>query len=78
MIQKFHRKGKGTIHLEHGSFENVLYVPSLDSNLLSVYQMTHMDFPKKVLFISNDVEISEITTRNLIAIGKENHYAKTY
>ena len=23
-------KGKGTIHLEHGSFQNVLYVPSLD------------------------------------------------
>ena len=26
-------EGKGTIHLEHGSFKNVLHVPSLDSNL---------------------------------------------
>lgn len=34
-------KGKGIVKLEHGSFYDVLYVPSLASNLLSVYQMTH-------------------------------------
>ena len=33
-------KGKGRIDLDHGSFNNVLYVPSLVSNLLPVYQMT--------------------------------------
>ena len=71
-------KGKGAIHLEHGSFQNVLYGPSLASNLLSVYQMTHTGFPKNVLFIPIDIEISEITTGNLIAIGKENNAAKTY
>ena len=43
-------KGKGTIHLEHGSFQNVLYVPSLVSNLLSVYQMTHTGLPKIFVF----------------------------
>ena len=32
--------GKGTVNLEHGSFYDVFYVPSLASNLLSVYQMT--------------------------------------
>ena len=32
-------KGKGTVKLEHVSFFDVLYVPSLASNLLSVYQM---------------------------------------
>ena len=37
-------KGKGTIHLEHSSFQNVLYVPSLDSNMLSVYQTKHTNF----------------------------------
>ena len=30
-------KGKGTVKLEHGSFFDVLYVPSLASNMLSVY-----------------------------------------
>ena len=29
--------GKGRIYLDHGSFTNVLYVPGLASNLLSVY-----------------------------------------
>ena len=28
---------KGSIKLEHGMFKNVLYVPSLAANLLSVY-----------------------------------------
>ena len=51
-------KGKGTIKLEHGSFYDVLYVPSLDSNMLSVYQMTHTGLSKRVTFSPNDVEIS--------------------
>ena len=38
-------KGQGTVKLEHGSFFDVLYVPSLASNLLSVYQMTHTGVP---------------------------------
>ena len=29
--------GKGRIDLDHGSFNNVLYVPGLASNLLSLY-----------------------------------------
>ena len=38
--------GKGRIDLDHGKFSNVLYVPGLASNLLSVYQMTHTGSPK--------------------------------
>ena len=30
-------EGKGSIKLKHGVFRNVLYVPSLATNLLSVY-----------------------------------------
>ena len=71
-------KGKGTIHLKHGSFQNVMYVPYLDSNLLSMYQMTHTSFPRKVVFNHTNVEIYEITNGNLIETGKENHVAKTY
>ena len=29
--------GKGRIDLDHGNFNNVLYVPGLSSNILSVY-----------------------------------------
>ena len=39
--------GKGRINLDHGQFNNVLYVPGLASNLLSVYQMTHIGSPRR-------------------------------
>ena len=55
-------KGKGTTKLEHGSFNNVLYVPFLASNMFSMYQMTHTCFPKRVKIITNDVYISEIAS----------------
>ena len=48
-------KGQGTVNLEHCSFFNVLYVPSLASNLLRIYQMTHTRVPKRVTFSPNDV-----------------------
>ena len=44
---------KGRIDLNHGNFNNVLYVPRLASNLLSMYQMTHTGSPKKVVFSPN-------------------------
>ena len=39
-------EGKGSIKLKHGMFKDILYVPSLAANLLSVYQMTHTGPPK--------------------------------
>ena len=51
-------EGQGTVDIEHGYFFNVLYVPSLASNLLSDYQMKHMGVPKRVSFIPDDVEIT--------------------
>ena len=71
-------KGKGIVKLEHGSFKNVLYVPYLASNMLSMYQMTHTGFPKRVTFIPNDVDISEIAFGKLIVTGIINNSAKTY
>ena len=55
-------KGKGTIQLQYDSFKNVLYVPSLASNLLSMHQMKCTSFPKGVVFNPDDVEISEIAS----------------
>ena len=68
---------KGTIHLEHGSFKNVLYVISLDSNLFSVYQTTQIRSTKIFVFIVNEVETSEIASIKIIVVGKENHAVKT-
>ena len=71
-------KGKGTIKLEHGIFFDVLYVPSLASNMLSVYQMKHTGVPKRVNFSQNCVYISNIAYEKLIATGIANHSANTY
>ena len=58
--------GKGRIDLDHGKFNNVLYVLGLASNLLSMYQMTHTGSPKKVIFSSDDVEITKILNGKFI------------
>ena len=71
-------KGKGIIKLEHGVFKNVLYVPSLVANMLSVYQMTHTESPKRVLFEPDLVEISDISTGKLVVKGVVNHASKAY
>jgi hypothetical protein len=42
--------GKGTVSLEGGYFDNVLHVPSLSMNLLSIYQITHSCSGRKVEF----------------------------
>ena len=69
---------KGRIDLNHGKFNNVLYLPGLASNLLSVYQMTHTGSPKKVIFSPNDVEITKISNGKFIAKGVVDHTSKVY
>ena len=68
--------GKGRIDLDHGNFNNVLYVPSLASNLLSVYQMTHNGSPNKFIFSPNEVEITEISNGKFIEKGVVDHTSK--
>ena len=60
-------EGQGTVNLEHGYFSNVLYVPSLASNLLSVYQMTHTGVPNRVSFSPDDVDITELASIKIVA-----------
>ena len=52
--------GRGSPKIQHGEFKNVLYVPSLATNFLSVYHMTHIGSPKRVTFNSDSVEITKI------------------
>ena len=62
-------KGKGIVKLEHGMFFYVLYVPSLPSHLLSVFQMTHTGVPNRVNFISNDMRSLRLHQGNLLQHG---------
>ena len=71
-------EGQGTVDLENGFFSNVLYVPSLASNLLSVYQMTHTGVPKRVSFSPDYVQITELASEKLVAKGSANHHEKAY
>ena len=70
--------GKGRIDLDHGKFNNVLYVSGLASNLFSVYQMNHTGSPNKVIFSLDDVEIIEILNGKVITKGVVDHTLKVY
>ena len=75
---KVQAKWKGSIKLEHGKFKDVLYAPSLAANLIVVYQMTRTGSIKRVIFGLDSVEITDISTRNIIAKGAANHASKSY
>ena len=69
-------EGNGSIKLEHGVFKNVFYVPSLAAILLFVYQMTHTGSPKRLVFGLDSMDISNISTGDLIAKCVANHASK--
>ena len=71
-------KGKGRIDIDHVSFNNVLYVPVLAANVLSVYQMTHTGSPKKVFLSPNEVEIYDIANGRVISKVFLDHSLRVY
>ena len=66
-------KGIGRIDLGNGYFNNVLYVPDLIVNLVSVYKMTHKGTTKRVTFTQNYVDISEVCTGKVVAVVFADH-----
>jgi hypothetical protein len=69
---------KGRIELTNGSFENVLHVPKLSVNLLSMYQMTNSSTGKKVIFTPNFMDIYDMKTNSRVATGEVNHQSRLY
>ena len=61
--------GKGSIPMGEGTFNDVLCVPSLNTNLLSIYQITHGVQGKILEFTPNYVYIRDMETRDVIAMG---------
>jgi hypothetical protein len=70
--------GKGRIELTNGSFKNVLHVPKLFVNLLSVYQMTDSSTKKKVVFTPNSMDIYNMQSNSRVATGEVNHLSRLY
>ena len=69
---------KGRIELTNGSFENVLHIPKLFVNLLSVYQMKNSGTIKRVIFTHDAVDIYDRKTNSKVATREENHQSRFY
>jgi hypothetical protein len=69
---------KGRIELTNGSFENVLHVPKLYFNLLSMYQMMNSGTGKKFIFTPNFLDIYDMQTNSRVTTGKVNHQSRLY
>ena len=69
---------KGIIELNHRSFEDVLHVPKISVNLLSVYQITHSGTEKRDEFTPNVVNIFDIQSNSKDATGEVNHRSRLY
>jgi hypothetical protein len=69
---------KGRIELTNESFKNVLHVPKLSLNILSVYQMTNYDTKNKFIFTPNAMDIYDMKTNSRVAIGEVNYQSILY
>jgi hypothetical protein len=70
--------GEGIVDIEGGCFKNVLQVPSLSVNLLSIYQITHSGSRRKVEFTPDSAVITDISTGSQLAHGIADHGSHLY
>ena len=70
--------GKGSIGINDGTFHDVLCVPSLSSNLLCIYQITHSSVGKTVEFARDSIYIRDSDTSKIIATGTVDHSSHLY
>jgi hypothetical protein len=68
--------GEGRVEVHNGIFENILHVPKLSMNLLSVYQIAQKG--KKVEFTSDSVSVIDMHDNSIIAIGEVDHKSRLY
>jgi hypothetical protein len=69
---------KGRIELTNESFENVLHVPKISVNILSMYQMTNSITRKRIIFTPYAVDIYDMQTNSKVATGEVNHQSRLY
>ena len=70
--------GEGIVDLEGGCFTNVLHVPSLSTNLLSIYKITHFGSGGKVDFTPDSAVITDISIGSQLAHGIADHGSRLY
>jgi len=69
---------KGRVELTNGSFENVLHIPKLSVNLLSMYHMKKYGIKKKVIFTLDAKDIYYMKTNSKVSTSEVNHQSRLY
>jgi hypothetical protein len=67
---------EGRVEPLNGSFENVLHVPNIYINFLSVYQITQTS--KRVKFTSDLVILLDMNEISIIVVGEVDHKSQLY
>ena len=67
--------GRGFVDVVEVTFHDVPCVPSLSTNILSIYQITYIGLGKQIEFTPNLVEICELHSDSTVAVGRENHHS---
>ena len=72
--------GYRTVPVENGNFSDVLCVPKISCNLLSVYQITHSGEGKTLTFTPHQVVIKDFKhpQKNVLATGTVDDITKLY
>jgi hypothetical protein len=71
--------GSGIVHVDNGHFNDVLFVPSISCNLLSVYQITHSGEGKTVDFSPHQVVIKDLKDpQHVLATGIVDDITRLY
>jgi hypothetical protein len=70
--------GQGRVDLDNECFRDVLYVPKLSINLLSIYRITHSVKGKQVEFTPDLVVISEMLDGSKVVVGEVDHHSRLY
>jgi len=69
---------KGRIELTNVCFKNVLHVPKLSINILSVYHMKNSNNENRFIFTLDALDIYDMQTNSTVSTGEVNHQSRMY
>ena len=61
-------QGKGNVEMDNGIFKDVLHVPNLSTNLLSIYQIIHYGCGNKVDFLPDIVVVKNLKDDSVMVV----------
>jgi hypothetical protein len=67
--------GSGTVQFDEGCINDVLLVPDIYANLLSIYQIFHSGDGNTIVFSPNDVVILELQNPNIVVSSRKVYHS---